>query len=158
MLIYILPYKKSVFVTKVFNHLKDILGIDEFKRLFEVILTDNGTEFSDPLSIECDFNTGEQAVHLFYCDPACSWQKGSIEKNHQFIRYILPKGTSFASLSQDDCYLIASHINSTPRLALNNHSPYESIFLFLGKNNIDKLNIKKIDYDDIDLSYRLLKK
>ena len=70
----------------------------------------------------------------------------------------MPKGTSFASLSQDDCYLIASHINSTPRVSLNNYSPYDSILLFLGKNNINKLQIKKIDYDDINLSYRLLKK
>lgn len=158
MLIYLMPYKKSVYVNEIFNDLKALLGIDEFKRLFEVILTDNGTEFSDPESIEFDMNTGEKICSLFYCDTNCSWQKGSIEKNHEYIRYILPKGTSFASLTQDDCYLIASHINSTPRLSLNNHSPYNSILFFLGQNNIDKLQIKKIDYNDIDLSYRLLRK
>ena len=158
MLIYLLSYKQSKYVTVVFNHLKEILGIDEFKRLFEVILTDNGTEFSDPESIEFDMNTGEKLCSLFYCDPNCSWQKGSIEKNHEYIRYILPKGTSFASLTQDDCYLIASHINSTPRLSLNNYSPFESSLFFLGKNNIEKFNIKKIDNDNIDLSIRLLKK
>lgn len=158
MLIYLLSYKKAYYVTEVFKHLQKELGIDEFKRLFEVILTDNGTEFSDPESIEFDMNTGEKVCSLFYCDPNCSWQKGSIEKNHEFIRYILPKGTSFASLTQEDCYLIASHINSTPRLSLNNNSPYDSIKLFLGKENIKKLNIKKIDYDNIDLSYRLLRK
>ena len=158
MIIYLLSYKQSKYVTYVFNHLKEILGIDEFKRLFEVILTDNGTEFSDPESIEFDMNTGEKLCSIFYCDPNCSWQKGSIEKNHEYIRYILPKGTSFASLTQDDCYLIASHINSTPRLSLNNHSPFDSASLFLGKSNIEKFNIKKIDNDDIDLSIRLLKK
>ena len=158
MLIYLLPYKKSVYVTETFNYLKNVLGIDEFKRLFEVILTDNGTEFSDPESIEFNINTGEKIVNLFYCDPNCSWQKGSIEKNHEFIRYILPKGTSFANLTQEDCYLIASHINSLPRLILNNVSPYEFILLFLGQDNINKLQIKKIDYDDINLSYRLLRK
>ena len=158
MLIYILPYKKSIYVTRVFNHLKSLLGIDEFKRLFEVILTDNGTEFSDPDSIEIDFNSGEKVCNLFYCDPNCSWQKGSIEKNHEYIRYILPKGTSFAGLNQSDCFLIASHINSIPRLSLNNASPYDSALLFIGKNNLDKLNIKKINTDDIDLSIRLLKK
>ena len=91
-----------------------------------------------------DLNTGEKVCSVFYCDPNCSWQKGSIEKNHEFIRYILPKGTSFASITQEDCYLISSHINSTPRLSLNNNSPYDSIILFLGKDNINKLNIKKI--------------
>ncbi len=158
MLIYLLPYKQSKYVTETFNFIKKLIGIDEFKRLFEVILTDNGSEFSDPESIEFDMNTGEKVSSIFYCDPSCSWQKGSIEKNHEYIRYILPKGSSFAGLTQDDCYLIASHINSTPRISLNNHSPYESALLFLGQDNINKFNIKKIDNDDIDLSIRLLKK
>ena len=149
-----MPYKQPKFVTEVFNNIKNLIGIDEFKRLFEVILTDNGTEFSDPESIEIDMNTGEKVSSVFYCDPSCSWQKGSIEKNHEYI----PKGTSFASLTQEDCYLIASHINSVPRLSLNNNSPYDSALLFIGQNNIEKFNIKKIDYDDIDLSIRLLNK
>lgn len=85
-------------------------------------------------------------------------KKDQLKKNHEYIRYILPKGTSFASLSQEDCYLIASHINSTPRLSLNNNSPYDSSLLFIGKSNLDKLHIKKINNDDIDLSIRLLKK
>lgn len=158
MFIYLMPYKKSVYVTEIFNNLKQILGVDEFKRLFEVILTDNGTEFADPESIEIDFNTGEKLCSVFFCDPNCSWQKGSLEKNHEFIRYILPKGTSFASITQEDCFKISSHINSVPRLSLNNISPYDYALPFIGKNNINKLNIKKIDYDNIDLSYRLLKK
>ena len=147
-------------VVKVVNVylLKKLLGIDEFKRLFEVILTDNGTEFSDPDSIEIDFNTGEKVCSLFYCDPNCSWQKGSLEKNHEFIRYILPKGNSFASLTQNDCFLIASHINSIPRVSLGNRSPYEVFSFFLDVSIIDKFQIKKIDYDDIDLSIRLLHK
>ena len=120
MLIYLLPYKQSKYVTETFNFIKKLIGIDEFKRLFEVILTDNGTEFSDPQSIEIDVNTGEKISNLFYCDPNCSWQKGSIEKNHEFIRYILPKGTSFAFLNQEKCFKMASHINSVPRVSLNN--------------------------------------
>lgn len=158
MLIYLLPYKQSKYVTEVFNSIKNLIGIEEFKRLFEVILTDNGSEFFDPDSIEIDMNSGEKVCSLFYCDPSCSWQKGSIEKNHEYIRYILPKGTSFSGLTQDDCYLIASHINSVPRLSLNNNTPYDSALLFIGQKNIDKFNIKKIDNNDIDLSIRLLKK
>ena len=158
MLIYLMPYKRSEFVTELFENIRETIVDKEFKRLFEVILTDNGTEFSDPLSIECSIKTGEKLSSLFYCEPNCSWQKGSIEKNHEYIRYILPKGTSFAGLSQSDCDLIASHINSVPRLSLNNQSPYEATLGFIGKDTIQKLNIQKIPYDDIDLTIRLLKK
>lgn len=158
MLIYLLPYKQAKYVNNVFLDLKLKLGTDEFKRLFEVILTDNGTEFSSPLDIECDFSTGEKLVSLFYCDPSCSWQKGTLEKNHEYIRYVLPKGTSFAGLTQKDCYLLASHINSIPRVSLNNSTPFDLSLPYIGKNNMNIFKIKKIDYDDVNLSIRLLKK
>lgn len=158
MLIYLLPYKQSKYVIDVFNKLKKLLGPDEFKRLFEVILTDNGTEFSDPESIEIDWETGEKLSSLSFCDPNCSWQKGSIEKNHEYIRYILPKGTSFAGLTQDDCYKLASHINSVPRVSLNNSTPYQSAILFIGRHNMNKFNIYPVHYDDVDISPRLLSK
>lgn len=59
MLIRVLPYKRTEYVTKAFQEIKEILGDNEFKRLFEVILTDNGTEFSDPESIEISTKTGD---------------------------------------------------------------------------------------------------
>lgn len=158
MLIYLLPYRRSQYVTEVFNELKKSLGDFEFSRLFEVILTDNGSEFSDPESIEFSSINGERLSYVFFCDPNASWQKGSIEKNHEYIRYVLPKGTSFAGLSQQDCYLLASHINSVPRKSLNNHSPYEAAIGFIGENNIHKFNITQIPYDDIDLTIRLLRR
>jgi len=39
-------------VINVFRHLYSILGKDFFKRLFPVILTDNGSEFSNPSALE----------------------------------------------------------------------------------------------------------
>ena len=98
------------------------------------------------------------SCHTNFFDKEESRTYISNEKNHEYIRYILPKGTSFAGLTQEDCYLLASHINSTPRISLNNDSPYDSAFKFIGEDNINKFHIVKIDYDDIDLSPRLLKK
>ena len=158
MLIFIMPYKRVEHVTDVFTHLKKTLGSQTFSKLFEVILTDNGTEFTSPLEIECDLETGEKLVNLFYCDPYSSWQKGTLEKNHTYIRYILPKGSSFAGLNQKDCDLISSHINAVPRLSLNNSTPYDLALIYIGKDSLDKLNISKVDYDDVDLSSKLLKK
>ena len=47
--------------------------------------------------------------------------------------------------------IVATFVLAVPLL-------YDQIILFLGKDNINKLQIKKIDYYDIDLSYRLLRK
>ena len=158
MLIYLLPYKRVQYVNEVFQDLKKTLGDFEFSRLFEVILTDNGTEFSDSESIELSSINGERLSYVFFCDPNASWQKGSIEKNHEYIRYVLPKGTSFAGLTQVDCNLLASHINSVPRKSLNNQSPFEAGQGFIGLDNISKLGISQIPYDDVNLSIRLLRK
>ena len=66
---------------------------------------------------------------LFFCDPNRSDQKGRIEKNHTLIRDILPKGTSFDDLTQENINLVCSHVNSVKRAALNGKSAYE-LFAF----------------------------
>ena len=85
MLMFLIDKYKPKSVSKVFNKLRKTLGDDKFQQLFEIILTDNGWEFSKPDDIEYNQITGEQLVHLFYCDPYSSWQKGGIERNHEFI-------------------------------------------------------------------------
>ena len=64
---------------------------------------------------------------MFYCDPMQSGQKGRLEKNHEYIRYVIPKGTSLNPFTQDDMTLLMNHINSTKRPGLGNKSPYELI-------------------------------
>ena len=97
-------------------------------------------------------------MNVFYCDPSASYQKGSIEKNHEYIRYVIPKGNSFNHLDQEDCNLLASHINSTSRVILNNKTPYESITTLMSKDLITKFNIKFIQPDEVNLSASLLKR
>lgn len=156
MKIVLLPYKKVECVTEAFVAIRGALG-DGFKAAFPAILTDNGTEFDDPDSIEISHLTGEKETSVFYCDPNCSWQKGGIERNHEFIRYILPKGTSFAGLTQGDCDKIANHINSTPRVSLNGFTPYEAGLMSLGKEKMDKLGFQPVARDEVNLSIKLIK-
>lgn len=156
MKVILLPYKRSKYVTQAFICLREALGND-FKSAFPAILTDNGTEFDDPESIEFSHLTGEKETSVFYCDPNSSWQKGGIERNHELIRYILPKGTSFSGLTQKDCDLIADNINSVPRVSLNGHTPYEAELMYLGKEKMDKLGFKAIARDEVNLSIKLIK-
>ena len=154
-LAYILNSKEVVNITACINNLCNQIGIDNFKRLFEVILTDNGSEFSDPDSIEVEPETGELRCKVFYCHPYASREKGHCEKNHEYIRYILPKGTVFDFLTQDMCDLMMSHINSTKRPSVNG-SPYDFMALAYGTELLDLLKIKKIDSNMVILLPRLL--
>ena len=144
-------------VEKAFKNIRQILGIETFKKVFEVILTDNGSEFFNPLSIEKDEETNEIISHVFYCNPGASWQKGMIEKNHEYIRYVLPKGSSFDELTQEKTNILMSHINSTSRDSLNGKTPYDAVLLTLNDEIVKKLGVIKIEADDVNLSPKLLK-
>lgn len=45
MLIFLMESKSMEEVEKIFIKIRNLIGIDTFKRIFEVILTDNGSEF-----------------------------------------------------------------------------------------------------------------
>lgn len=157
MLAFILNNKTQFEVLKVFNYLESILGNDLFEKTFPIILTDNGTEFSAPLELE--FNSeGISRTRIFYCNPTASYQKGMIEKNHEFIRYVIPKGTTMDNFSQSDITKMINHINSLARESLNWATPYDLGKLLLGKEILKKLNLVKIPTNEIKLTTKLLKK
>lgn len=144
------------FVNNALMELKNKLGLETYKILFQVILTDNGIEFSLLDEIENDEN-GELITKVFFCDPYKSSQKGSCERNHEFIRYVLPKGVSFDNLNQKDVDLIFSHINSTPRNSLGFKTPFELFKTAFGIEALRILNINEINKDDVHLKPKLIK-
>ena len=151
----LLNNKTALEVTKHLYDIKNTLhqADKDFFQLFPVILTDNGGEFARVDDIEMDVR-GESK--LFFCDPNRSDQKGRIEKNHTLIRDILPKGTSFDNLTQEDINLVCSHVNSVKRAALNGKSAYE-LFAFTYGEEIPKLlGISKIPAEDVCQSSKLL--
>ena len=145
-------------VIDIFNYLEELFGVETFKKLFPVILTDNGSEFSNPKEIEYSHLTGEQRTKVFYCEPGHPDQKGSCEVNHEMIRRILEKKTSFDNFTQEDINLMMSHINSYKRKKLNNSSPLETFNLMYSNAIATKLNILEIKSNDINLTSSLLKK
>jgi hypothetical protein len=114
-------------------------------------------EFTNPLAIE--FNKGNgRRTHIFYCDPQRSDQKGGCEVTHEMIRRVLPKKISFDNLTQDDINLMMSHINSYNRKKLNNQSAHQLFSFINGGDILDKLGIKSIPANEINLTPLLLKK
>ena len=156
MLMFLLEYQDQECVLEVFVWLETVLGKKTFQKLFPVILTDGGPEFSAREEMET-FCDGTKSTTIFYCDPYCFWQKGACEKNHEYIRYIRPKGSSFADLDDDKIRLMMNHINNEKRDSLNGHSPYELSLLLLDTKLHKALGLKAIDPDNVMLSPNLLK-
>lgn len=132
------------------------LGEADFKKIFEVILTDRGTEFV------CAEDMEKLGCHVFYCDPMASYQKPHVEQNHNLFRYICPSEADLTKIglhSQEDVNLIFSHVNSYKRESLMGKSPIEVFHFFHSKSHIlEKLEIKEVDSEKIDLTPNLIKK
>lgn len=156
--VFLLPDATQSSVIAVLDHLTRLLGIETFKSLFPVILTDNGSEFKDAQRIETAPN-GERRTRVFYCDPQASWQKPHVERNHHLIRKILPKGTSFRLLTEDDVRTITCHINSFTKERFDNQTPMELMMEDPeGKKMLDVMKYTLIPADEVCLRPTLLKK
>ena len=167
-LIFLLAHKNSEAVVGIFDSLERALGKEDFYRLFSCVLTDRGSGFRDIEGMERSVFSGKKKrMHLYFCDPQRSNQKGGCEKNHQEIRKILPKSTktrpaaSMDRLTTEDVSLITSHINSAARKSLGGISPLQ-VFKFIYEDAArlvcELLGLKEIPVFEIVLKPSLLKK
>lgn len=157
MIIILLPRCTQECVINAINDLTDTLGLRLFQKYFPVILTDNGSEFKNPWAIE-NTPSGRRRTYVFYCDPYVSNQKARLEKNHEYIRYIIPKGKSMYRYTQEDINLMASHINSTARDSLNGATPFDMANLLLDKRIPILTGQYKVSPDSVMLKPALIEK
>ena len=157
MLIFLMRDGKADTVVEQLDWLTAALGLDTFRRLFPVILTDNGSEFKHLREMEYTVD-GECRTRVYYCDPQASWQKPHIEKNHEYIRYVLPRGKSFSPYTQEDMVLLMNHINSTRRSKLNGKTPFELADSDEFQQLLTAMGLYPIPADEVNLTPRLLKK
>lgn len=155
MLAFLRNANDSQSVIDIFDRLYLELRPDIFMSIMPLILTDNGSEFSNPKAIEFD-RQGNPRTRIFYCDPSSPGQKGSAEKNHEFIRYVLPKGTSLDHLTQEDITLLMNHVNSYSRESLGNKCPYEMFAFLYGEDVLHALGCHKVPPNNVNLTPSLL--
>lgn len=143
------------------NYLENVLGTELFRKHAAILLTDRGSEFMNVSAMEYSID-GSKRTSVFYCDPMCAHQKGSLENNHELLRYICPKKTDLYNLgltNQEKLNLVLSHINSMPVEKFAGKSPLE-MTEFLYPDLYKKLvsfGIHKIERDQITLKPYILK-
>lgn len=151
MLIFLLNKKDSASVNAKINFIKETLGIKLYSKIFRIFLTDNGSEFFSVLNFERDLETNKKLSNIFFCHPYSSYEKHGVEVNHEYIRRVLPKGTSFNILNDNNVKNLQDNINSIPRISLGNETPY-NLTKKLYPDLIKKLDCKFIKPDDVSLS------
>ena len=167
---FLVDAKTSECVPEVFEAIVDTLkerygeeGWREvFARLFPVILTDNGTELSNPLAIGTSPGDGTRRTRVSYTRPYTATDKAHVERNHEYIRRVVLKGESFDSLSQTQVDLMMSHVNSYIRASLmddDSHpcrTPYERFAFEYGEEIARRLGIVPIPLREVTLRPELL--
>ena len=151
MLIFLLNKKTSDNVSNTFKEIKTKLGIDLYRKIFRIILTDNGCEFMNPYEMEYDYDTSKKVSNVFYCKPYSSWQKHELEVNHEYIRRVLPKGTDFSKLTNHDILRLQNNINAIPRDSLNHQTPFDLTYKKY-PDFIAKMGYSYIKPDDVSLN------
>ena len=156
MVIMLLPCKTKECAVSAINAIEEALGTEMFEVLFPVILTDNDSAFANPKEFEVN-EDGVVHTKLFYCEPNRSDQKGALEKNHEYIRYIIPKGKSFSKLTEKNVTDMMNHINNTARPDLDGECPLVLALRAFGGETLAKIGMKRIPADEVCLKPQLIR-
>ena len=158
----LLPEKSSSAVAAALDALEKTIGKSPFQRFFGILLTDNGTEFSDFAAIERSALPGKRIrAQVYYCDVRASQQKAACEKNHVELRRLLPKGKgiSFDDLDAADMAVLMSQMNSSPRPSLGGMPPIAMLLAAHPKSGqalLDALGVEAIAYEALLLSVKAI--
>ena len=128
------------------------IGQKRTKEIFPILLADNGVEFSTFHNLE------KFDIRVYFTNPYRSNDKAECERNHEFIRYVIPKGKTMDTYSQEDINLMFSHINSYIRESNQNKTPYELVKESFGTEFLNLIGIKSINPNDVILKPILFKK
>ena len=79
------------------------------------ITFDNGAENVCHQKVREDYSF---CFDTFFCDPYCSWQKGSVENANKLLRQYFPRDVSMEDLTQDKVDAVVKKLNNRPRKCL----------------------------------------
>lgn len=84
------------------------------------VTMDNGRENYDHKKLN------DIGIKTYFCDPYCSWQKGSNENHNGILRRYIPKKTDLKTIDQTELNFILEDINSKPRKCLDYETTKEA--------------------------------
>lgn len=147
-------------VIKLFDSLEEKLGYDNFSNVFGTILTDRDILFNKFENFEASsVKEKEKRTHIFYCDPASSYQKANVENSNAQIRKIFPKEDVIEDLDTVAITKINCHLNSRSLASLDGMCAYGAFKLAFGEEILNALNVHKIETNNVKIiNYRAYRK
>lgn len=113
-----------------------------------ILLSDNGLEFSSlPLA-----EAISERIRVFYTNPYRSTDKPHCERNHEYFRYVCPKGNRFDDWTQETIDEIFSNVNSYAREDLKWESPYDLFIGAYSEEAAKALGMRKVPPTEVNLA------
>lgn len=111
-------------VASLLRHSSDIVHVHTVRYMKKLpcssITYDNGSEFALHRMIERDAHTT-----VYFADAGSPHQRGTNENTNGLIRDYFPKGTSFATITNNDVQRVVRILNNRPHKRLNYLTPRE---------------------------------
>ncbi|MDY2889013.1 MAG: hypothetical protein SOU19_05530 [Candidatus Caccosoma sp.] len=142
--LYIIKNPDNDKVLQVFNQIEEELGLDLYKKIFEAIVTDRDSKFSNIQAFEYN-KSKEKRTALFYCDSGASNQKPNIENINSQLRLFINKKADISDAIQEQCYELSSHLNSRLLASLGASSTVDAFIELFGEDALHKLHQRKIE-------------
>lgn len=87
---------------------------------------DNGSENTGHQQMTADIG-----IQCYFAHPYASWERGTNENTNGLIRWYLPKGTDFNTITTEQIAKIESSLNNRPRKCLGFKTPLEAASHFV---------------------------
>lgn len=156
-LAFVRPANTAASAAEALDLLERRLGTALFRKLLPAILTDNGSEFTDPARLEASaLLPGRRRTRVFYCEPYSSWQKPMVEGSNAYLRRIFPKGVPVPDVAQEAVDLAVSHVNAKLREALNGKSATDLFVAAWGRKVLELTGLRQIDPKEANLTPEVL--
>ena len=114
-LMFLMPDGTMASVVAVLDMLEKKLGSFNFRRIFQTITVDNGSEFQDWEGMTRAVDGEGDRTHIYYCHPYSAYERGSNENGNRMIRRKVPKGTDFTGITEADTLRVQRWVNEYPR-------------------------------------------
>ena len=114
-LMFLMPDGTMASVVAVLDMLEKKLGSFNFRRIFQTITVDNGSEFQDWEGMTRAVTEEGARTHIYYCHPYSAFERGSNENGNRMIRRKVPKGTDFTGITEADTLRVQRWVNEYPR-------------------------------------------
>ena len=114
-LMFLMPDGTMASVVAVLDMLEKKLGSFNFRRIFQTITVDNGSEFQDWEGMTRTVTGEGDRTHIYYCHPYSAYERGSNENGNRMIRRRVPKGTDFTGITEADTLEVQRWVNEYPR-------------------------------------------